>query len=103
MLGCKCEIDDVRIIGQRKNPLDRTWNEWTLVVCTKCNNLYEWQHHSEEQIHGGDLEIKAIVTKDYLYHIYGLKSEDIPSILSGKKKILRYNRYKDEIEETNAI
>ena len=54
-------------------------------------------------MHGGDLEITAKVTRDYLYHIYGLEPEDIPLLLSGKKKVRRYNRRTGEIEETNAI
>lgn len=103
MFGCKCKIDDVRIIGQRKNPVNGSWNEWTLVVCAKCNSLYEWQHHSEEQMHGGDLEITANVTRDYLHHIYDLEPDEIHLLLSGKKKIRRYNRRTGLIEETNAI
>ena len=103
MFECKCKIDDVRIIGQRKNPVCSTWNEWALVVCTKCKSLYEWQHHSAEQMHGGDLEITANVTRDYLHHIYGLEPEDIPLLLSGKKKVRRYSNKTGNVEEINAL
>lgn len=102
MFAHKCKLDDFKIIGQRRNPLDRTWSEWTLVVCTRCGSLFEWQHHSAEQMHGGDLEITAIVTTDYLHHMYQLRPEDVPLIVAGKKKIRRYNRYKDAVEETYA-
>jgi hypothetical protein len=100
MFQHKCKFDDLNIIGQRANPLDPSWSEWTLVVCTKCRKLAEWQHHSEEQMHGGDLNITAEVTSDYLWHIYQLRPEDIQPILSGKKKIKRYDRYKKCVVES---
>ncbi|WP_024929968.1 hypothetical protein [Methylophilus sp. OH31] len=89
-----CNIDDMTIIGQRSNPLNEDWNEWTLVICTKCKKVYEWQHHSEEQMHGGDLAITAIATDDYLHYKYNINEQDIPQILNKKKKIRRYDRYK---------
>lgn len=102
MFRHECSIEDEQIIGQRPNPLNARWSEWTLVVCSKCKRLQEWQHHSEEQMHGGDLEITANPTKDYLQHIYGLALSDIELILSGKKKVRRYNRYTASFEESYA-
>lgn len=94
MFTHSCQIDDMTIIGSRPNPLDASWSEWTLVVCLKCKKLYEWQHHSEEQMHGGDLEITALVTRDYLHYRYGMSESDIHPILRREKKIRRYDRYK---------
>lgn len=93
MFRHSCNIDDMTIIGQRPNPLNENWSEWTLVVCTECKKVYEWQHHSEEQMHGGDLAITAVVTNDYLHHQYSINEHDISQILKGSKKIRRYDRY----------
>ena len=92
----------MKIIGQRPNPLNEKWSEWTLVVCTKCKKLYELQHHSEEQMHGGDLAITALPTKDYLHHMYQISTADFEAILSGRKKIRRYDRYKKTYVEEFA-
>lgn len=97
-----CDIKDQRIVAQRVNPIDSTWSEWSLVVCTKCREIREWQHHSEEQMHGGDLSIDALPTRDYLHHIYSLAENDVELILAGKKKALRYNRYTERVEEHDA-
>lgn len=102
MFKHECRIDHMTIIGQRPNPINELWNEWTLVVCTKCKKLYEWQHHSEEQMHGGDLKITALATPDYLHHIYKINVEDVEAILLGKKTIRRYDRYKREYVEELA-
>ena len=102
MFKHECQIDHMTISGQRPNPLNEHWNEWTLVVCTKCKKLYEWQHHSEEQMHGGDLEITALPTPDYLHHIYKINVGDVDAILLGKKTIRRYDRYKKEYVEELA-
>jgi hypothetical protein len=102
MLQHSCHIDDFTIIGQRPNPLNVLWNEWTLVVCAKCKKIFEWQHHSDEQAHGGDLEITAIVSPDYLRHVYGLEPPDVASILAGEKKIRCYSRYTHAYEERYA-
>ena len=97
-----CHIDLMKIIGERPNPLNELWSEWTLVICTKCKKLYEWQHHSEEQMHGGDLEITALPTKDYLHYKYQISENDLESILNGTKKIRRYDRYKKSYVEEYA-
>ena len=97
-----CQFEDLRIIAQRVNPLDPTWNEWTLVACQKCKMLKEWQHHSEEQMHGGDLHITALPTHDYLHHIYGIVESDVDLILTHQKKARRYNRYTNAVEEHDA-
>jgi hypothetical protein len=102
MFQHNCHIDDFTSIGQRPNPLNALWSEWTLIVCAKCKKLCEWQHHSEEQMHGGDLVITACVTPDYLKHIYGLDSADISGILNKEKKVRCYNRYTREYEERYA-
>ena len=102
MFRHRCNIDDQRIVAQRVNPLDPSWSEWCLVVCTRCKEIREWQHHSEEQMHGGDLYIDALPTRDYLHHIYGLGEHDVDQILAGKKKELRYNRYTKQVEEHDA-
>ena len=102
MFRHSCHTDDFTIIGQRPNPLNALWSEWTLVLCAKCNALYEWQHHSEEQMHGGDLGNTATVTPDYLKHIYGLEPSDISRILAKEKKIRCYNRYARTYEERYA-
>jgi hypothetical protein len=100
MFEHRCNIDNMKIIGQRPNPLNEQWCEWTLVICTKCKKLHEWQHHSEEQMHGGDLEITALPTQDYLRYMYQILMPDIEEILGGRKKIRRYDRYKKSyIEE----
>jgi hypothetical protein len=97
----RCDTEHLKIIGQRANPLDESWNAWTLVVCTKCKKLYEWQHHSDEQMHGGDLEITAMVTPDYLHHKYQLNLVDLEAILQGRKKARRFNRYtRSYVDET---
>jgi hypothetical protein len=62
-------------------------------VCTKCKRVTEWQHHTDEQAHGGDLEITAIPTPDYLQHMYRLAGPDVELLLARKKKVRRYNRY----------
>lgn len=102
MFRHECKFEDLKIIGQRPNPLNGLWSEWTLVVCTKCKKLKEWQHHSEEHMHGGDLAITALPTVDYLKHTYGLEETDIELILAHKKKIRRYSRYKAAYEESYA-
>ena len=95
-----CQIEDQAILGQRCNPLNGAWNEWTLVACTKCKRVREWQHHTDEQPHGGDLQITAIPTADYLKTMYGLDESDIELLLARKKKARRYNRYTHEHEES---
>jgi hypothetical protein len=100
MFQHNCEFDDFKIIGQRMNPLDALWSEWTLIVCTKCRKLAEWQHHSEEQMHGGDLHIAAEVTNDHLWNFYQLKPDDIQTILNGEKKVKRYDRYEKCVVES---
>ncbi|MDG6349556.1 hypothetical protein QAA18_12560 [Luteimonas sp. 8-5] len=102
MFRHRCDIEDQRIIAQRVNPLDPSWSEWSLVICVKCNELREWQHHSEEQMHGGDLYIDALPTRDYLHHIYKLTEADVDLILAGKKKALCYNRRTKQVEEHDA-
>lgn len=102
MFRHSCHIDDMTIIGQRPNPLDESWNAWTLVVCMKCKKLYEWQHHSEEQMHGGDLEVTALPTSDYLRHKYQIAEADVETILRGDKKVRRYDRYKKVFVEDSA-
>lgn len=99
MFRHECAIEDEKIIGQRPNPLNARWSEWTLAICSKCKKLQEWQHHSEEQMHGGDLEITASPSKDYLEHVYGLAPGDIDLILKRQKKVRRYNRYTASYEE----
>ena len=98
----KCAIDDQIIVAQRANPLDPSWSEWTLVVCSRCKAIAEWQHHSQEQTHGGDLEISATPTVDYLRHIYGLAKTDIEQILVRRRKARIYNRYTGVVEERDA-
>lgn len=98
----QCQFEDLKIIAQRANPLDPSWSEWTLIVCPKCRALKEWQHHSEEQMHGGDLHIDALPTRDYLHHIYDLSESDVDLILAHKKKARRYNRYTKLVEEHDA-
>ena len=99
MLTHTCRIDDQMIIGQRPNPLNNQWNEWTLVCCAKCKKLAEWQHHSEEQMHGGDLFITADVTPDYLQYMYGMSAQDVPLIFQKKKVIRCYDRYSNSYTE----
>jgi hypothetical protein len=99
MFKHRCQVEDQRVLAQRANPLDASWNEWTLVVCPKCKTLREWQHHSDEQMHGGDLQISAIPTTDYLHHIYGLAESDVALILGRRKKVRRYNRHTGIVEE----
>ena len=94
-----CTIDDMKIIGARPNPLNAAWSEWTAVVCVKCKKVYEWQHHSEEQMHGGDLEITALPSPDYLQHCYGLDRQAIEAIMVGRRKVRRYDRYRNEYKE----
>ena len=53
-------------------------------------------------MHGGDLYIDALPTRDYLHHIYSLGEHDVDLILAGKKKALRYNRYTKQVEEHDA-
>ena len=53
-------------------------------------------------MHGGDLSIDALPTRDYLHHIYSLAENDVELILAGKKKALRYNRYTERVEEHDA-
>jgi heterodisulfide reductase subunit B len=93
MLFHKCSPDQMRIVGARPNPLDRSWSEWTLVACSKCRVLYEWQHHSIEQAHGGDLEVTALATEDYVHFCYGLEPQQVEEILTGKRQTKRYDRY----------
>jgi hypothetical protein len=102
MLWHTCKPDDMKIIGQRVNPLDASWSEWTLVVCCKCKKLLELQHHSEEAMHGGDLEVTALPRKDYVKLMYGVVPDEIDEILSGSKKIRRYDRYKKAYVEEYA-
>jgi hypothetical protein len=102
MFKHQCQPEDLKIVAQRVNPLDPSWSEWTLVGCAECRSLKEWQHHSEEQMHGGDLQIEALPTPDYLRHIYGLSVADVGLILAHKKKARRYNRYTKLVEEHDA-
>ena len=98
----QCNIDNMTIIGERPNPLNELWNEWTLVICTKCKKAYEWQHHSEEQMHGGDLEITALVSRDYMHYKYDINESDIEPILRHEKKIRRYDRYTKTYQDEYA-
>jgi hypothetical protein len=93
MLTHKCTVEGMRIVASRPNPLDQRWSEWTLVICPKCRKLYEWQHQSEEQMHGGDLEITALPTPDYIRRHYELTPTLINEILAGRLKTKRFNRY----------
>ena len=94
MFGHNCKIDQMRIVGSRSNPLDPSWSEWTLVVCTKCKKLHEWQHHSEEQMHGGDLEITATPTALYVQRFYDLTPHEVDEILAGYRTPRRFDRYR---------
>lgn len=100
MLRHECKIEEQVIIGQRPNPLNPAWCEWTLVACPRCKAVQEWQHHSEEQMHGGDLQITAAATEQYIAHAYHLSAADIGLLLDGKKAIRRYNRYTGLYEES---
>ena len=100
MLRHICEMEDQAILGQRPNPLNDSWTEWTLVACTKCKRVTEWQHHSEEQVHGGDLEITAMPTPDYLRRMYGLTGADVERLLTRKMKVRRYDRHTREYRES---
>ena len=88
----RCRVEEQVIVGQRPNPLNSEWNEWTLVACTKCKKLTEWQHHSAEQMHGGDISVDADVTADYLAHAYGLVPEDLSMILRREKLVRCYDK-----------
>lgn len=94
-----CKLEEQKILGQRPNPLNSSWNAWTLIRCQKCGALAEWQHHSDEQAHGGDLEITARATAEYAWIMYGLTESDIASILAGRKLARRFNRYTGHYEE----
>jgi len=100
MLRHTCKVEEQQVLGQRPNPLDPTWSEWTLVRCSRCQTICEWQHHSAEQGHGGDLEITAQATPDYVRHIYGLTEGDIAQMVLGKKLARCYNRYTRQYEES---
>jgi hypothetical protein len=102
MLRHECKIEEQLIVGQRPNPINAKWSEWTLVACPRCRALQEWQHHSEEQMHGGDLMITALPTDDYVMHQYGLASNDVDLILQGKKLVRRYDRYSGQYEECHV-
>jgi hypothetical protein len=85
-----CSNTDARLktnVSWRSAPIHsmRRGTSGTLVVCPKCKTLREWQHHSDEQMHGGDLQISAIPTTDYLHHIYGLAESDVALILGRRK------------------
>ena len=94
-----CEVEEQQILGQRPNPLDPSWNEWTLIRCRKCATLAEWQHHSDEQAHGGDLQVTACATAEYARFMYGLTEADISLVLASKKLVRRYSRYTQQYEE----
>ena len=95
-----CKVEEQQILGQRPNPLNPLWNEWTLIRCPRCEALAELKHHSDEQAHGGDLHITACATAEYAWYIYGLSEADIALILAGKKLARRYNRYTAKHEES---
>jgi hypothetical protein len=100
MFHHKCSIEQQKIVGQRPNPLNPKWSEWTLVICSKCRLLQEWQHHSDEQAHGGDLKATADVSHEYVHYMYALTESDIELILEEKKKVCRYNRHTEAYEES---
>ena len=97
-----CKVEEQAILGARPNPLDPSWNEWTLIRCPTCEALGEWQHHSDEQMHGGDLCITACATEEYTRYKYGLTKDDIALILAGKKPVRRYNRYTGEYDVSSG-
>jgi hypothetical protein len=93
MLTHKYTIEGMRIVASRPTPLDQRWSEWTLVICPKCRKVYEWQHHSEEQMHGGDMEITGFPTPDYILQRYELTLKLIDEIVAGRLRTKRFNRY----------
>ena len=102
MFDHKCKIEKMKILGERCNPLDERWNAWTLMICPSCKTIQEWQHHSEEEMHGTDLHITALPTPDYLRHKYNLSELDVQAIINGKKKAVCYDRYKKQYYEEEA-
>jgi hypothetical protein len=99
MFQHKCTIEEMRIVADRPNPINESWNPWTLVACQRCGAVEEWQHHSEEEMHGVDLEVVALPSSTYIRVQYQLTEADIDEVIKGKKKARRYDRYTHQYRE----
>ncbi len=103
MIGHKCKIDDMVLLGDRPNPFNKLWLPWALAKCIKCGSIEEWQIHSDEGMHGGALECKASPGADYIKLKYNLSEHEIQQIMAGTKEVLYFNRNTQKYEPPKYV